>query len=287
MSEEDGDAELFELERSKSELLKKIDALKKVSEKIGSQCRRYKLPPKKIFGNGHSAANSGQSNTDGNTVKLLCDASRHATGVSFKNVDRKWLKHDTYLYTAYVKMKVARFFLDLTVETKGESELKILDITCHFVGVADCYLLEITPWVQQIATAKDFSYMMTVLSDHSEQCVLRVKILDKVNKNKYVTVKQCEEGIGGFVILINSHTDNEPNSIKVQWSLKYTERSCRIDHKFQMWAVGSGLEFMKENSQIVENFYRKSLNETDLDKIWSDLLDAIDKFEEEGKFNAP
>lgn len=48
----------------------------------------------------------------------LSKISSQMTGITFKDVNKKWLKDDIYLYTARVITKTITFNLELTVDFK-------------------------------------------------------------------------------------------------------------------------------------------------------------------------
>jgi len=48
----------------------------------------------------------------------LCEISDQLTGITFKNVDKKWLHDNVYIYIAKVITKTISFNLELTIVFK-------------------------------------------------------------------------------------------------------------------------------------------------------------------------
>jgi len=119
----------------------------------------------------------------------LCEITGQVIGITFKDVDRKWLHDDVYIYIAKIVTKTISFDVKLTVTVKvcrkdhnsiissiyflflflftyiiffqDLNDFKIEDITCYFIDVHDCHMLEISPWFQKIANMKNFSLLMS------------------------------------------------------------------------------------------------------------------------------
>lgn len=211
---------------------------------------------------------------------ILCESSYHITGITFNNVNKHWVENKIYKYTANVGAKAIYFYIELTIDLQDDDTFEILDITCHFVDIKQCFMLEITPWIQLLAKKRNFSLFMTAISDYNEYNILRKNTLDKLRAKNYISYRDCEEGNGGILIDVNSSQNNEQTYLKFQWSMKFFEETCHIEHHFTIAATDLGMEFMEINTLLLKKFCKLNLNEDNLTELWSDLCFAIDNYED-------
>ncbi|XP_011874647.1 PREDICTED: uncharacterized protein LOC105565783 [Vollenhovia emeryi] len=210
----------------------------------------------------------------------LCEITGQMTGITFKDVDRKWLRDDTYTYTAKMITKTISLNVELIVTLKGD-DFKIEDIMCHFINVPDCYMLEVSPWFQKITIAKNFSLLMSALSDYNENSLLRAKILRNFESNGYFSVEHCTQDTGGMFVYVHSPVNTEKNYAIFQWTMKFLDLTWRIEHFFTVKSTDIGVEFSEKNRSLLKEFCKIGLTKNLLVELWERLRDAIDAYTEE------
>ncbi|KAK2579064.1 hypothetical protein KPH14_002668 [Odynerus spinipes] len=264
------DTKLANLEQLKIKLLREISVLQC---EIQEQMNTENLVLKKRSRAFPSKRSLQQKNK-------LCDLSYHATGIVFDNVNKDWLHNKSYKYTANVVTKAIRFYLELTVDLKYYPDFEVIDITCHFLDVKDCFMLEITPWVQLLAKRKNFSFLMTAISDYSEYNVFRIRILDSLVADNYISYEGCKEENGGVIIDVKSAKNDKQIYVKFRWSMKFFEETCHIEHYFTIDATEFGMEFVEKNTLLLKKFCTLDLKKKDLIELWTELCTTIDTYED-------
>ncbi|XP_036139388.1 uncharacterized protein LOC105831095 isoform X3 [Monomorium pharaonis] len=200
------------------------------------------------------------------------------TGIVFKDVDRKWLHDDIYMYTAKVITKTISFNVELTVACKDLNDFLIEDIVCHFIDVPDCYMLEVSPWFQKITRMKNFSLLMSTFSNYNENNILRSKILRNLELKKYSSIEQCTDEDGGILVHMHSPLDTEKNYVIFYWTMKFLDLMWRIEHFFTVKSTDIGLEFAEENRSLLKEFCKIGLTADNLMELWERLCVAIDAY---------
>ncbi|XP_015109970.1 uncharacterized protein LOC107036492 [Diachasma alloeum] len=275
------DAELKQLRAKKDELIKRVLQLRdKLEQKKNSGNKQKKVLlgddiRERLSREPPPEALPKASNDEERFIVRLVDATQQATGISFQNVDKKWLRDNVWNYTSKVIMKVLKFNLDLTVDLKDGVDNEILDITCRFVKVVDCHLQEITPWVAEFTRAKKMTYLMSAFSEYNDQCIVRQKILDKLNPQKFITVDKC--GTGGYTIHIHSPASSKKQYVNFLWTTEFNPKTRAIDHCFKIDGIEG--DFVQENQELLEDFCKKGLRKEELETLWSELCTAVNAYE--------
>ncbi|XP_011703072.1 PREDICTED: uncharacterized protein LOC105459079 [Wasmannia auropunctata] len=208
----------------------------------------------------------------------LCEITGQVTGITFKNVDKKWLRDDVYMYFAKVVTKTISFDVRLTVTFKNLNDFKIKDIMCYFIDVQDCYMLEITSWFQKITKMKNFSLLMSALSDYNENNILRSKILHSLELKKYASTELCTQENGGILVYIHSPIDTEKSYVIFQWTMTFLDLTWQIEHFFTVKSTNTGMEFSEENRSLLKEFCKIGLTKNDLMELWEKLCIAVDEY---------
>ncbi|XP_036139381.1 uncharacterized protein LOC105831095 isoform X2 [Monomorium pharaonis] len=177
----------------------------------------------------------------------LCEITGQVTGIVFKDVDRKWLHDDIYMYTAKVITKTISFNVELTVACKDLNDFLIEDIVCHFIDVPDCYMLEVSPWFQKITRMKNFSLLMSTFSNYNENNILRSKILRNLELKKYSSIEQCTDEDGGILVHMHSPLDTEKNYVIFYWTMKFLDLMWRIEHFFTVKSTDIDGSFRRDS----------------------------------------
>ncbi|XP_076679990.1 uncharacterized protein LOC143375100 isoform X2 [Andrena cerasifolii] len=275
------DPELIQLQDLKAELLEKAHALiakLKKQEADDQSLITLKVP------NNINNANNSETKLFGQYEQKLCEVSRQVSGITFDNVDRKLLRDNLYQYTTKLVTKSLTCLVELRVQLKGEVEFKIDDITCHFTELDRCYMLEISPWVQNFTRMKNFSFLTSAISQYNEQNILRMKTVCSLEDKKYVTSKQSTEKNGGILVHVHSPENEEQQVyLEFQWSLQFIERTWQIEHFFVIEPTNAGMEFAKENQDLLQNFCQKSIKKPELLDLWQKLCSVIDTYESKSK----
>lgn len=269
-----------ELERIKVKLLKETSALEKelkeqesVERQESSSFVQNTFFAKEDYVNKYSLEENNK----------LCDFSHHLTGIMFKDAKKDWINDKIYKYTANVVTKAISFYLELTIDLKDDPDFEVIDITCHFMDVPPCFMLEMTPWVQFLAKLKNFSFFMSAISDYSQYNVLRNKIINSLRSNNYINFYDHEEDNGGILLDLKSRRNPDQIYLKYQWSLKFFEKTCHIEHYFTINATEFGMEFVEANTSLLKQFCKLNLKKKDLIELWAQLCSAIDAYEDKNK----
>ncbi|CAK9817218.1 hypothetical protein ANTQUA_LOCUS9287 [Anthophora quadrimaculata] len=212
-------------------------------------------------------------------VNQLCNVSQQITNIKFENTERKWLNDNVYLYTTFLMTKVLKIYVELTVKLEGEAEFEISDITCHFVNIEECYMLEIGKWVQNITKMRNFSLLTSAISQYNEQHLLRKKLLDKLKAGKYANCEQCNSKNGGIVIYIHSPRNARQIYLIFHWSLIFLERTWQIEHHFLINPSETESTFAERNRNLLEEFCKASISKEDLMNLWYNLCSAVDSYD--------
>ncbi|KAL6442300.1 hypothetical protein ACFW04_002509 [Cataglyphis niger] len=268
--------EIIQLRKRKKELLKKAVQLK---DKL-----------KDIEDNKHQSLINfnitlPSDNEDNKPSKLqsikykakLCEIAGQVTGIRFKDVYKKWLRNNIFIYSAKVETKTISFNLELTV-SMNSNEFTIDNIMCYFTDIDDCYMLEISPWFEKITSIKNFSLLMSALSDYNENNIFRSKILNSLEKNKYASIEQCTQENGGILLHIHSSANTKENYIIFQWTMKFFELTWHIEHFFTVKPTDIGIKFSEENQTLLKEFCEINLKNNKLVGLWNRLCIAIDNY---------
>ncbi|XP_070163246.1 uncharacterized protein [Polyergus mexicanus] len=207
----------------------------------------------------------------------LCEIAGQVTGITFKDVNKKWLRNNIFIYSAKVITKTISLNLELRVFMDLD-EFKIDNIKCYFTDIDDCYILEISPWFEKITSIKNFSLLMSALSDYNENNIFRSKILDNLETKKYASIQQCFEEDGGILLHIHSSTNTKENYIIFQWTMKFLEVTWHIEHFFTVKPTDRGIKFSKENRILLKEFCEINLTKDKLVGLWDRLCIAIDNY---------
>jgi len=208
----------------------------------------------------------------------LCEITGQVTGITFEDIDRKWLRDNVYMYVAKVVTKTITFNVELTVTFEEENDFKIEAIMCSFIDVHNCYTLEISSWFQKIINIKNFSLLMSALSAYNENSILRSKILRTLELKKYSRIERCTEENGGILIYIHSPANTDENYVIFQWTMKFLDLSWRIEHFFTVKSTDIGMEFSEENRSLLKEFCKVGLTKSNLIELWERLYNAIDTY---------
>ncbi|XP_020279509.1 uncharacterized protein LOC109852617 [Pseudomyrmex gracilis] len=267
-----------------------ISQLREMKNKLLKQAIELKEQLKAQEANGHQSSNNNfniklPSNEYHKSTKSMCnkykiklsEISNQITGIAFENVNKKRLRQDVYLYTAKVVTKAVCFNLELTVVLKKFDSFTIDDITAHFVDIEKGYMLEISPWFQKIAKTKNFSCLMSALSDYNEKTILRSEILNKLESKKYATTEQNKEN-GGVLVYMHSPADTKKHYVTFHWTLKFVKLTWHIEHFFTIISSNIGIEFSKENNLLLKDFCKVDLTKDNLLELWYNLCTAIDAY---------
>ncbi|XP_018315361.1 uncharacterized protein [Mycetomoellerius zeteki] len=210
----------------------------------------------------------------------LCEITAQVTGITFKDVDRKWLHDDIYVYIAKVITKTISFDIELTVILKNlNDDFKIKNIICYFnKDIHDYYILEISPWFQKITNMKNFSLLMSAFSDYNEKNILRSKILHSLEIQKYANTEQCTQENGGILVYVHSSVDTEKSYVVFQWTIKFLDLTWQIEHFFTVKSTDIGMEFSEENRSLLKEFCKFGLTKNTLVELWEKLCIASDAY---------
>ncbi|XP_076233934.1 uncharacterized protein LOC143178892 [Calliopsis andreniformis] len=269
------DQELINLQNLKAELLEKAYTL------IGQLKEQEKNKESVTFdiSNITKSVSNTEKNMSEETEMLLCKVASQVTGITFTDIDKKWLKDDLYCYTTKLVTKSISILIKLIVDIKEDVEFEIQDITCHFISIDPCYMLEIEPWTLKITKMKNFSLLVSEISQYNQQYQLRKKIVHSLEVQKYGTARKYTKEKGGFLIDIHSPENVQNVYLELQWSLCFMDRTWRIEHFFNIVASEKGIEFVKENQDTLQNFCKRNISKIELINLWQQLCIAIDKYE--------
>lgn len=167
--------------------------------------------------------------------------------------------------------------LELTVFMDLD-EFKIDNIMCYFTDIDDCYMLEISPWFEKITSIKNFSLLMSALSDYNENNIFRSKILNSLKTKKYASIRQCFQEDGGILLHIHSSTNTKENYVIFRWTMKFLEVTWHIEHFFTVKPTDRGIKFSEENRILLKEFCEINLTKDKLVGLWNRLCIAIDNY---------
>ncbi|XP_033223772.1 uncharacterized protein LOC117177287 [Belonocnema kinseyi] len=271
------DEELAALRKLKNKLLTEVSQLR---DKLKEQERKHELEE---YASVCSSQNESVTKPLAKNNIRLIEVSQRILGVSFEDVNKNWLRDNIYEYKATIVTKALRLSFELTVDSKDEETFEIIDVACHFLesDVDTCYFNEIAPWVEMFTKMKNFSYLITAISNYSDQSILRAKILSKLQKKQYVTLENCTEETGGVTIFVHSSRNTDRVHLKFQWATRFLERTWRIEHYFTIVPAIEGSRFIEVNRELLNKFCRKSLGKSELEQLWNELCNAIDEEDEE------
>ncbi|XP_077275174.1 uncharacterized protein LOC143904395 [Temnothorax americanus] len=277
-----GNEEIIQLRELKEELLKKVRRLRDKMKDQEENGRRESITFDTALPSDDEDEKLSNVSLSTRYKAKLCEITGQVTGITFENVDRKWLRDDTYMYMAKVVTKTISFNVDVTVTFKDQNEFKIEDIMCHFVNVHDCHMLEISPWFRKITTMKNFSLLMSALSDYNENDILRSKILRNLELKKYSSVERCTRDDGGILVRMHSPVNTDKTYVMCQWTMKFLDLTWRIEHFFTMRSTDIGMEFSEENRSLLKEFCKFGLTKNTLVELWERLCIAIDAYHARG-----
>ncbi|KYN16597.1 hypothetical protein ALC57_11106 [Trachymyrmex cornetzi] len=259
------DEEIIQLRALKEHLLKKIiyleDRLKERDQEENGRKKSINFNTTLLPDDDYKLSESLSTKYKAN----LCEVTAQVTGITFENVDRKLLRDNIYIY-------VAKNLSD---------DFNIKNIICYFnKNIHDSYILEISPWFQKITNMKNFSLLMSALSDYNTKNIFRSKILHSLEIQKYVNFEQCTQENGGILVHVHSSVDIEKSYVIFQWSMKFLELTWQIEHFFTVKSTDIGMEFSEENCSLLKEFCKFNLTENSLVELWEKLCIAIDTYAE-------
>ncbi|XP_076622391.1 uncharacterized protein LOC143342420 isoform X2 [Colletes latitarsis] len=270
------DRELITLQNLKANLVKKARDL---NEKLKKQQVDDKRITLKISNPANNNFNNIEKNLFGQHKQSICEITRQVTGITFKDIKKKWLGENIYQYKTYLVTTSLKLFLDLTVKLEGGKEFEIYDITCHFLDVDKCYLLEVTQWVQNISRMKNFSLFMSALSQYNQEGILRTNILNESDVTKFASFEDCNNGNGGILVNIHSIKNVQQIYLYLQWLLVFVEHTWQIEHYFLIQPTEIGDAFTNENQNLLNDFQKVGLEKARVTDFWNKMYHAIDQYE--------
>ncbi|KZC05668.1 PREDICTED: uncharacterized protein LOC107193917 [Dufourea novaeangliae] len=274
------DQELVELRDLKAELFAKAnDLLKQLKDQEGNgqKC----LSTSKLMSDSTKDTKTTESKLTDNQKHELCKVTRQVTGIRFENIDRQWLKNDIYQYNAKLITAVLELLLELKVKIEGEKEFEIQGIMCHFIGLDNCYMLEIQSWIQKICRRKNFSLLASAISQYSDQHKARSTILEQLTEKKYANSKQCTDDNGGITVFVHSPRNVKQVYLQFQWSLLFIEQTWRSEHIFVIHPSPEGADFTNKYQDLVQKFCDKPIDrKRKVRDLWEELCTAIDSYED-------
>ncbi|XP_046485182.1 uncharacterized protein [Neodiprion pinetum] len=282
MTDEEVDEELVELRKVKEKLIERtidlrneLDAWEKAGGKTHNKTEKDFLPEENQF------EDLFNKHDPGNHLNKKCvTVSSFVLGFKFNDVDKKWISDHKYLYTAKVKSKVLEFFMEITVNSQdSDKNLEILEVECRFETVKKCYLLEIAPWIQRFTEAKDTSNLFGAVSDYTEQNIVRAKILNQLKNRDVVSVEEFIDDDGGIMILLHSKNNTDLIYLEVRWILRFLESMWCIDNFFIISQISAGDDFLTTHSQLLKNFCKNKINQTELEDLWNKLCNVVEQDE--------
>ncbi|XP_011254442.1 uncharacterized protein LOC105250177 [Camponotus floridanus] len=274
--------EVIQLRKLKEKLLKKAIQLK---DKLKDQEDKHQS----LINITLPSDNEDHKSSKPQSIKYktkLCEIAGQVMGITFKDINKKWLHNNTFIYTAKVITKTFSFNLELTVvfadtHTLHLDYFKIDNIMCYFTNIDDCYMLEISPWFEKITNIKNFPLLISALSDYIANNNLRSKILNSLKSRKYATVQQYTQENGGILVYIHSSMKTEENYLIFQWTMKFLELTWHIEHFFIVKPTNIGIKFSEENRTLLKQFCEIGLTKNKLVELWDRLCIAIDNYTEE------
>jgi len=272
-----GNEEVVQLREMKEKLLKKVTYLR---NRLKDQEENGRQESSINFNITLSSNNEGEESTSVPTKykAKLCEITGQVTGITFKDVNRKWLRNNVYMYIAEVVTKTVSFNVELTVFFKDLNNFQVENIMCYFIDIHDCYILEISPWFQKVTNMKNFSLLMSAFSDYNENNILRSKILRSLELKKYASTEQYSQENGGILVHMHSPGDTEKSYVIFQWTMKFLELTWRIEHFFTIKSTDLGMGFSEENRSLLKEFCKVGLTKDNLVELWDRLCMVIDTY---------
>ncbi|XP_076752674.1 uncharacterized protein LOC143424490 [Xylocopa sonorina] len=228
-------------------------------------------------------ANNENQNVSDRHKNLFCQITRKITGISYENIEKKWLHGNTYKYIANLITNALNANIELTVKIESEEKFEVSDITCHFVNVKKCYIIEIKPWVQIITRMKNFTFLTSAISEYNEKSIVRQKLLDSLKCGKYAYYEECVVENGGFYVHLHSPKNTKYIYLTFQWSVLFSERTWQIGHYFIVNPTENGLMFAQRNESLLQKFDKKNATREELHSLWSELCSALDLCDNENQ----
>ncbi|XP_053973964.1 uncharacterized protein LOC128873935 isoform X1 [Hylaeus volcanicus] len=276
------DQELIALQNLKAKLLKEANDLTEELRKQETDDEQFvalKIRPSSKKSTLHDL---GTNLLDQNK-QLLCEITSKISGITFEDIEKKWLRKNIYQYTTHLVTTTVQFLLQLIVKLEKEKEFEIHDIVCHPINVNKCYMLEIQPWMENISRMNNFSLLTSAISQYNQEIIVRKKILSDLQVKRYVNCKDCTKKKGGISVSIHSPKNVEQIYLNLQWSLLFVERTLQIQHFFFIVPLETGAAFAKENMDLLNNVHEVSLEKEDITRFWKELIDAINEYEKKRK----
>ncbi|XP_012139400.2 uncharacterized protein LOC100882951 isoform X2 [Megachile rotundata] len=208
-----------------------------------------------------------------------CEISRKVSNLTFENIDRKWLKDNSYNYTALVATNCLKFHVALLVTLEEEEKFEICGITCNYIDISKCYTLEIDPWIQTISELKNFSLLTSVMVHYSEQSTFRKMVINNLKNAKYISDEPCTYNNGGILIYVQSPENDELKYLKIQWSVVFVEEVWKIEHYFVINALEAGHTFAKEKVELLKALCKPKHTQQNLINLWERLCSAVNLYE--------
>ncbi|XP_012215543.1 uncharacterized protein [Linepithema humile] len=268
--------EINRLRQLKKELLEKVnqlkDSLKRHEENRHQSSSNFTVTLPSDDENQESS-----TELSSNSKVRQCKTASHITGITFEDVSKDWLHDNIYMYKATVVTRTITFNLELKVDFKNTSNFKIDNIMCYFTDINNCYMLEISPWCQQITNRKNFSVLMSALSGYNENNILRSKILHSLESKRYASIEHNEDD-GGMLVHVHSPVDTKKNYVIFHWMLKFLELTWQIEHYFTVNPTNIGIEFSEQNSSLLKDFCEITFTKNSLIKLWDKLCTAVDTY---------
>ncbi|PBC29305.1 hypothetical protein APICC_00167 [Apis cerana cerana] len=270
------DFELIALKKLKEELIVKAYNL---IEQLKQQEEDQQIVTIKFLPNATKITNNLEEKLQEHYEYRLCEVSQQISGINFKNIDKKWLHDNIYKYTTYLTTKILSFYIELTVKLEDEKEFEIYDITCHFININKCFMLEIEPWVEIITKMKNFSLLTSTISQYNELSIVRKQILDTLESKMYANYENCTDENGGILLYVHSVKNIKQVYLIFQWSILFLERFWGIKHHFTITPTEIGIKFAEENCSLLKKFCKPNIMKKDLIHLWNDLCSAIYLYE--------
>ncbi|XP_018400353.1 PREDICTED: uncharacterized protein LOC108777868 [Cyphomyrmex costatus] len=240
--------ELIHLRDLKEQLLEEVVYLKdKLKDQEENGCEKSTNFNTRLFPDDEDHKLSESMSTK--YKAKLCNITAKVMGITFKDIDRKWLHDNVYIYIAKVITKTISIDIELTVILKNlNNDFEIKNLKYEFsnnVHKYNCDSLEISPWIEEIINKKNFSLLMSGISDYEKNCILRSKILHSSEIQKYVSIEQ--------------HT------------LEYGVYRYRN-------GIDLGMEFSEKNRFLLKKLCKYNLTKNNLMELWKKLCIAIDAY---------
>ncbi|KYM97987.1 hypothetical protein ALC62_11333 [Cyphomyrmex costatus] len=256
--------ELIHLRDLKEQLLEEVVYLKdKLKDQEENGCEKSTNFNTRLFPDDEDHKLSESMSTK--YKAKLCNITAKVMGITFKDIDRKWLHDNVYIYIAK--------------NLNNDFEIKNLKYEfSNNVHKYNCDSLEISPWIEEIINKKNFSLLMSGISDYEKNCILRSKILHSSEIQKYVSIEQHTLEYGGISGYLHPPVDTEKIYIKFQWTIKFCEQTWQFKHFFFIQSTDIGMEFSEKNRFLLKKLCKYNLTKNNLMELWKKLCIAIDAY---------